>query len=172
MPSTVYSPDEKSASDLPGPSHPVKPFGEAGPSGASPAQTSPAQAPDFCILYCKYGISGGPVPGNFSWGWMFFEVSGQTRFSSRTPEDIFRRSVLFRRVCMTAPHRWATAGEVLFSGEAKIRAYRHPMRFALHIQKTGQPPWVARFLMIYVTYQQLPLLLQVNGHCPLLIAHC
>ena len=137
------------------------------PPGPFPGASPPIFA--YCIANT---IRPGPVPGNFSWGWMFFEVSGQTRFSSRTPEDIFRRSVLFRRVCMTAPRRWATAGEALFSGEAKIRADRHPMRLALHIQKTGQPPWVARFLMIYVTYQQLPLLLQVNGHCPLLIAHC
>ena len=62
--------------------------GEAGPSGVSPAQTSPAQAPDFCILYCKYGMHGwGPVPGNFFWGRMnFLGDCGWARLVGKTPE--------------------------------------------------------------------------------------
>ena len=69
--------------------------GEAGPSGVSPAQTSPAQAPDFCILYCKYGMHGwGLVPGNFFWGRMnFLGDCGWARLAGKTPEyGIFVRS--------------------------------------------------------------------------------
>ena len=63
MPSTVCSPDEKSASDLPGLYLPGEPFGEAGPSGASRRDLPRRRAPDFRILYCKYGMPGGPHRG-------------------------------------------------------------------------------------------------------------
>ena len=43
-------------------------------------------------------------------------------------------------------------------------------------QETGQPPWVARFLTVwvylYATYQLFPLFLQVAGRCFLLVVNC
>ena len=63
---------------------------------------------------------------------------------------------------------------------AKIRAYHHPMRFALYIQKTGQPSLAARFLMVWVRlsvkHLLLPLLFSVHlpltARCFLRAAHC
>ena len=128
MPLAVCSPDEKSASDLPGPPHPVKPFGEAGPSGPPPARPSPAAARLFGI------IAKDSVP----------------------PAGGSRGSPFFR----------GGKNQSISPSNAICPAY----------QKTGQPSLVARFLTIWVyshvTYQQLPLLLRVTGHCPVLTAHC
>ena len=76
---------------------------------------------------------------------------------------------------MKAPRRRAAAGEVFFGEVCKNKSISPSNAICPAYQKTGQPPWVVRFLMIYsyVTYQLLPLLLTVHSaHCSLQIAHC
>ena len=67
LPSAAYSLDEKSASDLPGPSHPVKPFGEAGPSGA-PRRDLPRRGPPIFAYCIANTVRPGARVGEFLLG--------------------------------------------------------------------------------------------------------
>ena len=88
MPLAVCSPDEKSASDLPGPSHPVKPFGEAGPSGPPPP-SPPAQGPHNRVLVLQIHYARGPAPGSLFWGQYVFRFANGREFIAGRRKNSF-----------------------------------------------------------------------------------
>ena len=75
---------------------------------------------------------------------------------------------LLRKSPMSASRRRAAAGEVFLGEVCKSKSIPPSNAICPAYQKTGQPPLVVRFLMIwvysYVTYQLLPLLF--TGYWP------
>ena len=78
-----------------------------GRSLGAPAQTSPAQTPDFRILYCKYGMPGGPRRGISFGGRTGFMMFEDGRGREATAGDLSARQVI-----ESVPSRSAPAADI------------------------------------------------------------
>ncbi len=78
------------------------------------------------------------------------------------------------KIRKTALRRRAAAREAIFGGcKLKIRAYRHPMRFALHIRKPDSHHGLPGFDGIDVFICNISaVVLAFTGHRPLPTVHC
>ena len=68
------------------------------------------------------------------------------RNAAAESQNYFPHPHFFRNTRTTAPRRRAAAGEALFQGEVRKNKGISPYKtICPAYQKTGQPPWVARF---------------------------
>ena len=73
----------------------------------APAQTSPAQAPQFSHTVLRIRYARGPAPGNFFWGWAVFGT-----FDDRCGREATAGDLSARQVIESVPSRSAPAADI------------------------------------------------------------